>query len=243
MTMGTRVLIGREKELRLLSDLVRSKKNVLVLGEEGVGKSAIINHTIASGVLKNFLYSKHSATLKEALVNLVGEAVGGKELAKQNILTLKKVCYRLLNGRPEYAVFDHVAYVERRFYAFLTYLREGNLPVVIVSQKRGKDNLGHLWMGLYDFEVLEVKNLDPTEAGQLVDHYISRLDLKIEAAADFKKDVFKMSQGNPKIIQDLCRLARNDRYRAKGYIDVKLMDLDRRISSIALAAAESKGAE
>lgn len=223
------MLIGREHECQRLSDLMRNRKHVLVLGEAGVGKSAIINHTLAYGVFKNLLYSKHSNTLKEALVNLVGAAVGGKELAKQNILALKKTCYRLLDNRPEYAVFDHVAWVERRFYAFLTYLRERNLPLVIATRQPGKDNLGHLWMGLYDFEVLEVKNLDPTKTGQLVDHYISRLDLKVDAVADFRKELFKISAGNPKIVEDLCRLARNEKYRAKGNIDVKLMDLDRRI--------------
>jgi hypothetical protein len=237
------MFIGREHECQRLSDLMRNRKHVLVLGEDGVGKSAILNHTLADGVLKKFLYSKHSTTLKEALVNLVGAAVGGKELAKQNILTLKKTCYRLLDNRPEYAVFDHVARVERRFYAFLTYLRERNLPLLIVTRQPGKDNLGHLWMGLYDFEVLEVKNLDPTKTAQLVDNHITKLNLEIDEAADFKKEIFKMSQGNPRIIQDLCRLARNEKYRAKGYVDVKLMDLDRRISSIALEAIESKGAE
>ena len=237
------MFIGREPECRRLSDLIRHRSNVLVLGEEGVGKSTILNHAIADGIFKNFLYSKNSATLKEALVNLVGAAVGGKELAKKNILTLKKTCYQLLNERPEYGVFDHVARVERRFYAFLTYLRERNLPLVIAARQSGKDNLGHLWMGLYDFEVLEVKNFDPTKTAELVDHFITKLHLEINDALDFKKDIFKTSQGNPRIIQELCRLARHDRYRAKGYIDVKLMDLDRRISSIALEAIDSKSAE
>jgi len=221
---------------------MRERKNVLILGEEGVGKSAIVNRTIADGVFK-ILYSKHSATLKESLVNLVGAAVGGKELARQNILRLKNVCYRLLEQQPEFAIFDHIAWVDRKFYGFITYLREANLPLVIVTRRPGKNNVGHLWMGLYDFEVLEVKNLDPPKAAQLLDHYISKLGLKIETPTEFKKDIFKVSQGNPKTIRELCRLACNDRYRAKGHIDVKLMDLDRRISSIALAAIDSKVAQ
>jgi hypothetical protein len=223
------MLIGREHECRRLSDLIRDREHVLVLGEDGVGKSAIINHTLEDGVLKNFLYSKHSTTLKEALVNLVGVAAGGKDLAKQNIVSLKKTCYRLLDKDPEYAVFDHVAWVERKFYAFLTYLKERNIPLIIATRQPGKKNVGHLWMGLYDFEILEVKNLDLTKTGQLVDAYSSSLDLKIDAPTDFKKDVFKISAGNPKVIKHLCRLARDEKYRAKGYIDVRLIDLDRRI--------------
>jgi Holliday junction resolvasome RuvABC ATP-dependent DNA helicase subunit len=86
-------------------------------------------------------------------------------------------------------------------------------------------------MGLYDFAKLEIKNLDPTKAGQLIDHYASTFDLKIDAPTDFKKEVFKISKGTPKIINQLCQLARDQKYRAKGYMDVKLMDLDRRISN------------
>ena len=233
------MLIGREHECQRLSDLMRNRKHVLVLGEAGVGKSAILNQTLTDGVVKNFLYSRHSATLKEALVNLVGAAVGGKELAKQNILTLKKTCYRLLDNRPEYAVFDHVAWVERRFYAFLTYLRERNLPLIIATREPGKDNLGHLWMGLYDFEVLEVQNLDPTKTAQLVEDHITKLHLAIDETADFKKEIFNASHGNPRIIQELCHLAPNEEYRAKGYIDVRLMDLDRRIRNAVTAPLSS----
>lgn len=163
--------------------------------------------------------------------NLVGAAVGGKELARKNILTLKKACYQLLNERPDYAVFDHVSRVERRFYAFLTYLGEQTLPLVIAVRQSGKDSLSHLWMGLYDF--------DATRTCQLVDHYIAKFHLKIDDPADFKEEVFKVSQGNPCVVQELCRLAGNDRYRAKGYIDVKLMDLDRRIAR-SMAAADTE---
>jgi hypothetical protein len=229
--IGTRVLIGREKELRLLDDLMRQKRNVLILGEEGVGKSVIVENALASGVVKNILYSKRSTTLKETLVNMVGAAVGSKDLPQKNILSLKKLCYQLLDKNPEYVVLDQVAWVERKFYAFLTYLKERKIPFIIATRRPGKKNLGHLWMGLYDFETLELKNLDQAKAGQLIDHYASSLDLKNEAATFFKKELFNVSKGNPKIIRELCRLAQEEKYRSKGYVDVKLMDLDRRIES------------
>ncbi len=131
----------------------------------------------------------------------------------------------------EYVVLDHIAWVEPKFYGFLTYLKERSIPFVIVTRRPDKKNIGHLWMSLYDYQTLEVKNLDQTKTSQLIDDYASGLDLKIDAVSDFKKDVFKLSQGNPKIIRELCRLAQEEKYRSKGYVDVKLMDLDRRIES------------
>lgn len=216
VTTGARVLIGREKERRLLGDLMGQRKNVLILGAEGVGKSAILEKVVMSGPVKNILYSKRSTTLKETLVNLVGSTVGGKELQKKNILSLKKTCYQLLDAKPEYAVLDQIGWLEPKFYGFLTYMKERNIPFIIATRKPGKKNVGHLWMGLYDYETVEIRNLDAIETGQFVDCYAAALDLKIDALADFRKEIFKYSGGNPKIIRDLCQLARNKKFRAKA---------------------------
>jgi len=224
------MLIGREQECQLITDLMRRRKNVLILGNEGVGKSALVENVLGSGVAKKLLYSKRSTTLKETLVNMVGSAVGGKDVQKQNILSLKKICYQLLDESPEYAVLDHIAWVEPKFYGFLTYLKERNVPFLVATREPDKKNIGHLWMGLYDFEKIEIRNLDQTKAEQLIDYYASSFALEFAAAEDFKRAVFRISAGNPKIILELCWLAQDEKYRKKGYVDVKLMDLDRRIS-------------
>jgi len=128
------MLIGRQHERRLLDDLMLQKKNVLILGEEGVGKSAMVEDVMASSVGKNILYSKRSTTLKETLVNLVESVHGGKRLQKENILSLKKTCYQLLDESPDYTVLDHVTWVEPKFYGFLTYLKERKIPFIIVTR-------------------------------------------------------------------------------------------------------------
>jgi hypothetical protein len=227
----TSMLIGKEQEWRLLNELMRQRKNILILGAEGVGKTAIVDHVLADGQIKNVLHSKSSTTLKETLVNMIQSSQGSKDLEKKNILSLKKICYQLLDQSPEYVVLDHVAWVEPRFYGFLAYVKAQKIPSIIVTRKADKKNVGHLWMGLYDFEKLEIKNLDEAKTGQLIDYYGKSFDLKLHAAADFKKKVFAISKGNPKIINELCCLAHDEKYRAKGYTDVKLMDLDRRIKN------------
>ena len=228
--MDSAILIGRDDERRLLHGLMRQKKNVLIVGAEGVGKSLLVEDAIAAGAVKNFLHSRSSTTLKETLVNLVGSASSGKDLQKKNILTLKKSCYRLLDNDPEYVVLDQVGWVEPKFYGFLTYMKERNIPFVIAARQSGKKNVGHLWMGLYDYEILQIKNLDQAKTAQLVDHYAAMFDLSMEAEPSFKKDVFRFSEGNPKIVKEICRLAADEKYHVRGYIDVNLVDLDRRIN-------------
>jgi hypothetical protein len=224
------LLIGREKECRLIGDLMRQRRNLFILGEEGVGKSAIVENVLAGCAVKNVLYSKRSTTLKETLVNMVTPSICGKDLQKKTILSLKKICYQLLEQKPDYAVLDHIGWVEPKFYGFLIYLIERKLPFIIVTRRPGKKNIGHLWKALYDFEKLEINNLDQPRACELIDYYAERFDLKLDMAADFRKEVFSISKGKPKVIKELCCLARDEKYKAKGYIDVKLMDLDRRIN-------------
>lgn len=234
--MDSTVLIGREQECRLLDELMRQRKNILIIGQEGTGKTQIVEKVIVGSAGKNILYSKRSTTLKETMVNMIESARVRKVPANKNLLSLKKLCYQLLDNAPEYAVLDHIKWVKPQFYGFLVYLIERKLPFVIVTRHADKKNIGHLWMGLADFTRLEIKDLDANRTGQLIDHYATTFDLKIDAPADFKKEVFKISEGNPKIIGQLCRLARDQKYRAKGYMDVKLMDLDRRINNAVTSA-------
>ena len=226
------MLIGREPEYHLLEELIRQRKNILIIGAEGVGKSAIVDHVLAGGALKNVLYSKSSATLKETLANMAEFALGCKNLHQKNILSLKKLCYELLKARLDYAVLDHMTWVEPKFYGFLTYLKEQKIAFIIVTRSQKKKEIGHLWMGLYDFERLEIKNLDRADTGRLIDYCAQSFNLNFYETTNFKNEVYAISNGNPKIIWELCCLAQDKRYHAKGYIDVKLMDLDRRIKSV-----------
>ena len=209
------MLIGREPECRLLNELMRERKNILILGPEGVGKSAIVEHVLADGPAKNVFYSKRSTSLKETLVNMVEFAIGSKNLKQKNILNLKKICYQLLEARPDYAVLDHVVWVEPKLYGFLTYLKELKITFVIVTRTQDKKNIGHLWMGLYDFEKLEIKNLNQAHAAQLIDHYASSFNLKVDTVTDFKKEVFKISEGNPKIIASFAALRKTRNIRLR----------------------------
>ncbi|HUK40801.1 MAG TPA: hypothetical protein VLX11_07155 [Candidatus Acidoferrales bacterium] len=208
-------LVGRKEECRVIEELMHQRKNILVTGEGGVGKSAILDHVMAARSGKNVLYSKQSATLKGTLVNIVEFATGAKNLAKKNILALKKICYQLLDPSPEYLILDHLGWVEPKFYGFLIYLTERRIPLIIVTREREKQRLGHFWMGLYDFEKLEIKNLDAAGTDQLIDSCAASLDLKLEDTADFKREVFRTSKGNPKIIEELCRLAGDEKYEPK----------------------------
>jgi len=226
------VLVCREKECAAISGLIGQRKSILIFGPEGVGKSTILNKILSDVTGLNRLYSVDSKTLKESLVNFISSAYrDNKNLYGKNTLALKKLFYGVLaKDKPEFIIFDHIGRVEPKYYSFLVYLIDKEIPLIIIARGLGKKDIGHLRMSAFNFEKVEISNLDKSAADILVNYFIEEFGIKITKQEEFEKQVFHFSKGNPKIIKGLCFLARDVKYQKSGSLDVKLMDLDRRIS-------------
>jgi len=228
------ILIGREKECAAISGLISQKKSIIIFGPEGVGKTTIINKVLSNLVALNSFYSPISKTLKESLLNFMEYGASDKKIIqKADILGLKKLFYKILAKKnPEYIIFDQIESVEPKFYSFFVYLMEAKIPLIVLSRGLQKQDIGHLRISLFSFEKVEISNLDKPTADILIDYFIKEFGIKITKDVDFKKQIFHFSKGNPKIIQGLCFLARDVKYQKSDGLDVKLMDLDRRISEV-----------
>jgi len=227
-------IIGREKECVAIAGFIDQRKNIIVFGPEGVGKTSIVNKVLNGFTGLNRLYSSESKTLKEALLNFMASVSCEKKTVDgANILALKKIFYGILaRDKPEYIVFDHVERVEPKFYSFFEYLIEAKIPLVVLSRGLEKKEIGHLRMSSFNFEKVEIANMEKPVADALIEHFIKEFGIKIAKEDEFKKQIFHSSKGNPKIIKGLCFLARDVKYQKSGGLDVKLMDLDRRISEV-----------
>jgi AAA+ ATPase superfamily predicted ATPase len=226
------ILIGREKECAAISALIDKRKNIIIFGPEGVGKTVILNKVLSGLAAVNIFYSKESKTLKTSLLNLmVYASCDKKSIQTADTLTLKKIFYNLLDEKkPEYIVFDHIESVEPKFYSLFTYLMERKIPLIVLSLGVEKKEIGHLRMSSFTFEKVEVFDLDRPTANLLIDHFIKEFGVKVVKTDEFKQAIFSHSKGNPKIIKALCFLARDVKYQKNDSIDVKLIDLDRRIN-------------
>jgi len=208
------------------------KRNIIMFGEEGSGKSAIVQRILREQSNKNNLYVQENGTLRLTLVGIVTGRLQEKNIAidSLNILALKKKCYEIINKNPDYIVLDRMGRAEPKHYAFLMYLLEKGIPLLVISRGLDKKSIGHLRMVLYDFEKVEIKNFDRAVSSNLIDYFMKEFGIKVTKEAEFKQAIFNYSKGNPKIIKALCFLARDVKYQKNGSLDVKLMDLDRRIS-------------
>jgi len=228
------ILIGREKECAAISSLVSQRKNIIIFGLEGVGKSAIIKSVLKDRNIAGLLYSQDSRTLKGTLSNLAVSISGNTKVVQEgNILALKNILYGIINDKkPEYIVFDHVESVEPKFYSLFVYLMEAKIPLIVLSRGLQKKDIGHLRMSLFAFEKVEISNLDRSTGDVLINYFIKEFGIKVVKRDEFKHAIFSHSKGNPKVIKALCFLARDVKYQKNDSIDVKLIDLDRRISEV-----------
>jgi len=226
------ILVGREKECVAIAALMSKRKNIIIFGPEGIGKTVILNKVLSGLAAVNIFYSKESKTLKTSLLNLmVYASFDKKSIQTADTLTLKKIFYNLLDEKkPEYIVFDHAESVEPKFYSFFVCLMERKFPLIVLSHGLVKKDIGHLRMSLFDFEKVEVFDLDRPTANLLIDHFIKEFGVKVVKTDEFKQAIFSHSKGNPKIIKALCFLARDVKYQKNDSINVKLIDLDRRIN-------------
>jgi len=228
------ILVGRDKECAAISALISQRKNIIIFGVEGTGKSVIIKSVLEEKNITSLLYSQDSSTLKGSLSDLLLFASGNtKAVQGLNTLVLKKALYGIINEKkPEYIVFDHVESVEPKFYSFFVYLMEAKIPLIVLCRGLEKKDIGHLRMSLFNFEKVEISNFDKPGADVLISHFIREFGIKITKEEDFKKQIFHFSKGNPKVVKGLCFLARDVKYQKSSGLDVKLMDLDRRISEV-----------
>ena len=232
--MNNDILIGREKECVQLSGLIAQKKNIIIFGSEGVGKSAIISKVLEDHPVLKIFYSPYSKTLRESLLNFaVLSSHDKKGIREADTMTLKKLFYEtLLRERPDYIVFDHIGRVGPKFQSFFSYLIEGGIPLILGTRGLEKKDAGCLHVSLFNFVGVEVSDFDKSATDILIEHFIREFGIKIINGADFKKEIFLFSKGNPRIIRGLCFLARDLKYKKDDSLDVKLMDLDRRINEI-----------
>ena len=232
--MNNDILIGREKECVQLSSLIAQKKNIIIFGPEGVGKSAIISKVLEDHPALKIFYSPHSRTLRESLLNFaVLSSHDKKGIREADTMTLKKLFYgTLLREKPDYIAFDHIERVGPKFQSFFSYLIEGGIPLILGTRGLEKKDAGCLHVSLFNFVGVEVSDFDKSATDILIEHFIKEFGIKITKEEDFKKEIFNASEGNPRIIKQLCFLARDVKYQNKGFVDTNLIDLDRKINDL-----------
>lgn len=245
------VFIGRKQELKAIFRSLESKKHVLLFGEKGCGKSALIHEwmkrSIEGGAKKKILISDRSASLKDACLALARCLYDQRVLSKlprgferfdfnvpwekaqlhfEQLKTtvLKNLILKNLRDQDCVIVLDHLGKLKLKFFLFLDNLRD-SVRLVLVVRSPAKKEMGRLWMLLWGFEKIELKPLSSHEANQLV---LNCLDGLEEVPEKVLKRIVSICQGNPAIIKTLCQQLHKQHGLKMGF-NVEMADIDWKI--------------
>ncbi|MCP4255371.1 MAG: hypothetical protein GY775_18600 [Candidatus Scalindua sp.] len=227
------MLIGRDKEVKEIAGTVSQRKNLFLSGPESVGKTSIVKHVIEKSDGKGILYSDNCSTIKTSLAGFLKCDYDPAFLSSQNISSLRKLFYKKILKEKPYLVFDHMGSVGPKFFSYLENLLDEH-PALFVARSTDPGEIGDLSLLLFSFDKLEIHNLNRKYAFELITHFIESFGLAIDKVDHFRKEVFRLSDGNPSAIREICHYAGKDAYKDGKKIKFMLLNLDRKIDTLKL---------
>lgn len=222
-------LVGRSVELRFLTNSLRRRKPVLLLGALGSGKSRLLEEAMRLADPHAALI-RRPAVLHSLLVSL-GEALGcgaksSSSLAYETSVALKAKVLDALRRSPRCLILEDVATADPRMYRFLQqayYVPQVSLVVTALS----RGHLGHLHKLMWDPRAeIRLEPLNRQDSARLFDYAAEHYRLSALEVAPFRQKVLAAAQGNPGQILAMCRLAARPEYQEGRYIKFLPLRID-----------------
>ncbi len=217
--------VARTQETAQLRRLHAQRKHVLILGAEGMGKSALIAHLRQSLHLRICPASERLSEIYEALERELGLEAGELHLIQRKNRVLKS-----LKGTKRAVVFDGASWTTPKLGSFIENVSE-RVPVWLCVRSEHPWDVGRIWPLLVRFEHVELKPFHPVESRTLVEAAIqgSRVPEKTLDVVDW---LHRRSAGNPKILCELLTEIAHGHYDLSNSHALRRLDLDRRIHEI-----------
>ena len=217
--------VGRGREMARLRQLHKQRKHVLILGPEGVGKSALVAHLRNSLRLRVCPASERLSEICEAL-----EREFDLEASDLHIVQRKNRLLKLLKGTKRAVVFDGAGWTTPKLGNFIENVSE-RVPVWLCARSEHPWDIGHVWPLLVRFEKVEIKPFHLAETRGLIEAAI-RLGVVPPRMADTVERLHHLCAGNPGVLCELIEGLATGRYDPHKKFDLRLLDLDRRIQHL-----------
>ncbi len=253
-------LIGRQTVVEELLHHLRNGKSAFLVGEAGIGKTAILQEVITAARAEQGrywpLYCSSVRNEKECLEwvaasfhaecgdSIIVEAMDARKIrlpAHKGIAFWRRVPRRLLRRivihrlrKGGYAlVLDHLVPLRSDAHAFFEWLlMEFKIPLIVAVRGVQPKDIGRLWWLDWAFTVVEVPALRPEQARALIERELRRHGVELPDRAEFVRALAQVSRGNPRIITRVCEHAGDRRYRMGDQTNLRLMMLDLKIEDL-----------
>jgi len=239
------VPFGREEELQCLHGRLQARQSFLFHGPAGVGKTLLLEHTVAGN--KSVLYSAQNPSpqvlyrnLAKALLGLrnprLSAACGNKaaSLQEKTFVAIKGLVHDTLRDSRLVVVLDQLARPSHTLAACVRDLMTGlGIPVVAVARSIHMEDAGYVLPLFPDrSERLELRNFDPETARRFAAVVAQREGLTADNLNQFLDRIVEYSDGNPRAILQMTRMAKDPRYAHGQQIKITPLYLDYRIATV-----------
>jgi hypothetical protein len=222
-------LVGRDKELFAVREHLRTGKNLVVFGAEGIGKTALITEAVRD--TPDALQCADSGTLKSACESLLAQL--NLTVPEADNIVRKRAILKATAGKNCCFVFDHVGWVSPKLLSFLENVRESH-SMIVVTRSIAWSEMGHLRMLLWDFDQLELEPLSREAMREVLRVQMKQLQLRVPDRNHFEADVLRIADHNLHVLTGLCQQAASGKYVFGKHLSTQLLDLDRRIKELGL---------
>jgi hypothetical protein len=217
--------VGRTKQTAQLEELHSRKKHTLILGPEGVGKTAIVNHLKEKLNLIVSPQSERFVAILDSLEAGLGLTADGLKVPQR-----KRRLLPALVKEQRTVVFDGVSWMTPRLSYFLECIME-RVPMWICTRSEHSWDIGHFWTLLVRFEKVELALFHPQETRQLVSAAVDAGKIP-PSAINIVEWLHRRANGNPLILCELFEELAAHVYDLNNPHALRRLDLDRRIHEV-----------
>jgi len=245
-------LAGREREIGKLLFHISNRESLHIYGPEGTGKSALLNwaydnwHALDHSLI--LIYCRSSRTLRPILLYIAAflldhfkhlESVDKfknvkdidhpPDIKKLSIRHLRNLIFAYIPQDNFCVMLDHLEYVTPKVNGFLTTLYE---EAFVISASRQSWELadyrskGKLANCLYLIPKLRIENLSRNDAHLLMEHIYGNLNRTIADKAPLLNEIFRITNGNPKMTLEILNKAREQKYIRNATCNLNLILID-----------------
>lgn len=235
-------IIGRDKEIKLILQEIGKRRDILLYGGIGTGKTAILKFIYHELKNKNekIVYSDYSKSFKNFLINLAyqihinykdidiyeirdkGEETKDKEwkdikrkITKMTTSDLAGLIQRSIKKKNYIIICDQLETLTPTSKAIFESIRE--IACLVGGTNIIKNN-NHLKKLYWRFRQIEINNLDNEETKKLIDWQITQKNIHIYNKKAFMQKILTVSNGNPASIIDLLYHAEKEEYIDRKHI-------------------------
>lgn len=218
--------VGREKQMAWLGQFHKKRDHVLILGPEGIGKSALVKQVCKPLNLWICRHSEHLGEICESLERELGLEADGLLIVKRK----NRILNFLRERQNVTVVFDGATWTTPKLGTFIECVCSC-VPVWLCARSEHPWDIGRVWPLLVRFQHIELKPFHLKESQNLVTAAIGK-GLISEKTSGIIDWLHRRAEGNPKILCELLTEIAHGRYDFSNPHSLQLLDLDRRIHEI-----------